>query len=61
MKRARLKLSLIIGLAAFVLTLFVTFLIESPHPFWASLVVAFLIFEISYYYFFNKEKHQFNL
>jgi lipopolysaccharide export LptBFGC system permease protein LptF len=61
LKRTRLKLSLNVGLVAFILTFLVTFLIESPHPFWASLVVAFLIFEISYYYFFNKEKRQSDL
>ncbi|HDF4844502.1 TPA: hypothetical protein PEJ62_002883 [Staphylococcus aureus] len=61
MKRTRLKISLIVGLVAFILTFLVTFLIESPYPFWASLVVGFLIFEISYYYFFNKEKRQYDL
>jgi len=61
LKRTHLKLPLIAGLAAFILTFLVTFLIESPYPFWASLVVAFIIFEISYYYFFNKEKRQYDL
>lgn len=58
MKRTRLKSSLIVGSVAFILTFLVTFLIESPYPFWASLVVGFLNFEICYYYFFNKEKEE---
>ncbi|GGN67277.1 hypothetical protein GCM10007971_37990 [Oceanobacillus indicireducens] len=61
MKRTCLKLSLIVGSVAFIVTYFVTFLMESPRPFSASLVVAFLIFEISYYYFFNKGKRQYDL
>jgi len=58
MKKSRVRKSLIAGLAAFLFTFFITFLIESPHPFWASLIVAFLIFEICYYFYFHREKRE---
>lgn len=60
MKRKRLIFSLIAGAVAFVLTFLVTFLMESPYPFWASFIVALLIVEIGYYYFFNKEKRRYD-
>ena len=56
-----IKYLLIIGLVAFSVTYLVTSLIQSPHPFWASIVVAFLIVEISFFYFFHKEKRKYEL
>lgn len=50
--------SLFIGLLAFFLTFLVTFLMESPSPFWAGLVAGFLVFEISYYHFFYRKNMQ---
>lgn len=55
------KYLLIIGLAAFAVTYLVTSLIQSSHPFWASIVVAFLIVEISFFYFIHREKRKFEL
>jgi len=58
---SRIKYSLIAGIVAFLLTFLVTLLIEPAHPLWASLIVAFLIFEICNYYFFNQEKRKHKL
>lgn len=56
MKSKPFKYPLILGLLTFALTFLVTLLIDSPYPFWASLVGGFLVFEISFYHFFNKER-----
>ncbi|WP_010650555.1 hypothetical protein [Oceanobacillus massiliensis] len=56
MKRKQQLYPLMAGLAGFGLTFIVTLLIESTHPFLASLVLGFIIFEISFYYFHSEEK-----
>ncbi|MEI3611856.1 hypothetical protein [Pseudogracilibacillus sp. SO30301A] len=58
---SNMKYSLIIGLLAFAVTFIVTLLLQSPQPFWASFVIAFLLFEISYFFFFQKEKRKYKL
>jgi|GEM_PF-5898204 len=57
------KIPLLIGIIVFIATCAVTSFFESPSPsIAASFVVSFLIFEISYYHFFDKEcnQHTFN-
>ncbi|GEN44635.1 hypothetical protein [Alkalibacillus haloalkaliphilus] len=61
MKRKNHKYPITFGLFAFFITLFLAFLIESPYPILASLFVGFLILELSYYYYFNKQKKHNNL
>ena len=54
--RKHLKNHLSIGVLFFLLSLLIFEVMDSPHPFIASLIVAFVAFEISVYYFFQKEK-----
>ncbi|WP_337018702.1 hypothetical protein [Oceanobacillus massiliensis] len=55
MKRKQLLYPIMAGLAGSGLTFIVTLLIESPHPFLASLVLGFIMFEISFYFFIAKK------
>ena len=56
MDKKILAFPLLIGLIAFCATFLLTSAIDSPLPFWASLSVGFLFFEIGYYFFFKKRK-----
>lgn len=58
MKKKTILYPLGIGLFAFSLTFLLTSFIVSPHPFWASVIVGFIIFEISYYHFFKRKKEK---
>ncbi|WP_430786802.1 hypothetical protein VBD025_14770 [Virgibacillus flavescens] len=60
-KKKIVKYPFLIGLVAFVLSLLVTFLIDSSSPLLASLVIAFLIFELSFYYYHHKDKRRSDL
>ncbi|WP_235001492.1 hypothetical protein [Halobacillus sp. Marseille-P3879] len=53
-----IKYSIIAGLITFALCLFVLLAINSPSPYIGSLVVGFVIFEISFYHFFGREKEK---
>ncbi len=53
-----MKYSIVIGIIAFVLGAVLFLAIDSSSPYLASLVVAFLIFEISFYYLFGKERQK---
>ncbi|UOQ93120.1 hypothetical protein MUO14_22460 [Halobacillus shinanisalinarum] len=53
--------SIIIGAITFVLGLIVFLAIDSPSPYIAGIVVAFLVAEISFYHFFGKEKKKYKL
>ncbi|MFG6115774.1 hypothetical protein ACGTN9_11325 [Halobacillus sp. MO56] len=52
------KYSLLIGLVTFFLCLIIFMAFDSPSPFLGSLVAAFILFEISYYYLFQKYKQK---
>ena len=56
MKHKTLKFSLLVGAVAFCLSLLVTILIDSSQPYLASLVIAFIVFEIVFYYYHDKER-----
>ncbi|MCP3030794.1 hypothetical protein LF817_05510 [Halobacillus sp. A1] len=53
-----IRYSFITGNIAFGLCLILLLLIEAPSPYLGSLIVAFLIFEISFYHLFDKEKQK---
>lgn len=61
MRKSSMKYSLVIGLFGFVVAFIVTLLLQSPQPVWASFVIAFLLFEISYFFFFHQEKRKYKL
>ncbi|MCJ0932060.1 hypothetical protein MST22_12935 [Virgibacillus halodenitrificans] len=58
MSKKYVKYSIVIGIIAFVLGLVLFLTIDSSSPYIASLIVAFLIFEISFYQLFGKERHK---
>ncbi|RDY71141.1 hypothetical protein DXT76_09250 [Halobacillus trueperi] len=49
-----MKVSLLTGLVTFALCFIVFLAIDSPSPYLRSLVVAFIIFEISFHHLFGK-------
>lgn len=51
-----LAFPLLTGFIPFCAVFLLTSAIDSPLPFWASLSVGFLFFEIGYYFFFKKRK-----
>ncbi|SDJ80124.1 hypothetical protein [Sediminibacillus albus] len=50
MKRSNLIIPILIGVLTFASALVLFWVIDSPSPYLAALVVAFLIFEISFYH-----------
>ena len=53
--------SLIVGLAVFVISLFVLVALGSPAPYVGGLVIAFFVFEISFYHLFAKNRSERNV
>lgn len=58
MSEKYVKYSMVIGIIAFALSLILFLTIDSPSPYLGGLVVAFLIFEISFYHFFGKGRQK---
>ncbi|WP_461610252.1 hypothetical protein [Cytobacillus kochii] len=54
------KYSVVIGIIAFVFALVLFLTIDSPYPYLGGLVVAFIIFEISFFHLFGKERQKIN-
>jgi len=52
------KYSIVIGIIVFVLALVLFLTIDSPYPYLGGFFVAFIIFEISFYHLFGKEKQR---
>ncbi|MBM7552169.1 hypothetical protein [Thalassobacillus pellis] len=53
-----IKYSISAGLATFALCLFILLAINSPFPYLGAIVVGFIIFEMSFYHLFGKEKEK---
>ncbi|QAS54840.1 hypothetical protein [Halobacillus litoralis] len=61
MSNKYVKYSILAGLVTFALCLIIFFTIDSPSPYIAGLIVGFMIFEISFYHLFGKEKKRLEL
>jgi len=53
--------SLIVGLAVFVISLFVLIALGAPAPYVGGIVIAFFVFEISFYHLFAKNRSERNV
>ncbi|MCT1577815.1 hypothetical protein M3E13_12875 [Oceanobacillus kimchii] len=60
MSKKYVKYSIVIGIVTFAISLMLFLTIDSPSPYLGGLVVAFLIFEISFYHFSGKERQKTN-
>ncbi|ADU29204.1 hypothetical protein Bcell_0928 [Evansella cellulosilytica DSM 2522] len=51
-------LPILVGVIFFVLAVILFTFIESPFPYFAGLFVAFIVFEITFFYRFTKNKNE---
>ncbi|WP_026771541.1 hypothetical protein [Sediminibacillus terrae] len=58
MEKGFWKVSILIGVVAFLAASLVFIWIDSPSPYLAALVTGFLIFEISFYHRFHQSKER---
>lgn len=56
MSKKHMKYSILTGLLTFALCLTIFLAIDSPSPYIGALVAAFILFEISFYHFFGRER-----
>ncbi|SFF73643.1 hypothetical protein SAMN05216353_10785 [Halobacillus alkaliphilus] len=55
------RTSLIIGIVVFIISVFVLVAVGSPAPYLGSLVVGFIVWEISFYHLFAKDRDKRNI
>ncbi|MCA1011363.1 hypothetical protein [Halobacillus halophilus] len=60
MEKHYLRNSLIVGVAVFLISMFVLAALGAPAPYLGSLVIAFFAFEISFYHLFAKNRGERN-
>ncbi|MGP4070906.1 hypothetical protein [Halobacillus sp. B29] len=60
MRKHYVRTSLIVGVAVFVISLFVLVALGSPAPYVGGLFIAFIVFEISFYHLFAKNREERN-